>query len=276
MATTLSRRRRRHATSALLLAVLVLAAPLGVSSAVTPAVAGPAPTTPDVAPPEQPPVEPPPEVDDEQAWTRGGQLYQYSCAYCHGTNGRGSTSGPSLIDVGAASTHFQLSTGRMPIADEDETPRRSEPAFDEEDIDALVTYVVAAFGEGQEIPTVGEGDVASGRLLYAAHCGACHSLTGAGAAKVAHRAAPSLAHATPTQVAEAVRVGPNLMPRFPETVLSDEELDDVVAYVAALQGPLDRGGHPLGRVGPVAETLVAFAALGLLVFLVRRLVKAAG
>jgi ubiquinol-cytochrome c reductase cytochrome c subunit len=43
------------------------------------------------------------------------------------------------------------------------------------------------------------------------------------------------------------------MPRFGPDILSDEELDDLVAYVEYLDDPDDRGGLALGRLGPIPE-----------------------
>lgn len=212
-------------------------------------------------------------VDDLVA--QGRELYLRNCAWCHGQDGAGAQFGPSLLGVGAASADFQLSTGRMPLATERSDPDRGEPAFAPEQIDALVAYV-ASLGDGPPVPTVGPGDVAAGRTLYLLNCASCHSSTGTGAVLPADRSAPELFAATPTEVAEAIRVGPGLMPVFPDTVLTPAEVDDVVAYVEALGAQQNRGGAPLGRIGPVAEGLVAFAvAVPLLLVLIRLLGKRA-
>jgi ubiquinol-cytochrome c reductase cytochrome c subunit len=86
--------------------------------------------------------------------------------------------------------------------------------------------------------------------------------------------APSLAQATPVQVAEAVRVGPGAMPKFASQALNDPQVDSVAAYVGRLQQGGNRGGWDLGRIGPVTEGLVAWVlGLGLLLWVVRRLGK---
>ena len=46
----------------------------------------------------------------------GKALFQVTCSSCHGLNGEGTSQGPSLVGVGAASVDFQMSTGRMPMA----------------------------------------------------------------------------------------------------------------------------------------------------------------
>lgn len=205
----------------------------------------------------------------------GRGLYLGSCASCHGQSGEGSQRGPSLIGVGAASADFQLSTGRMPLTTEKPSPPRGKPAFDRPAISALSAYV-GALGGGPEIPDVAPGDLTHGRELYLLNCAACHSASGVGAAQVGGRAAPSLFAATPTQIAEAIRVGPNLMPRFPYTALDDPDVNAIASYIQALQPRSDRGGNTLGLVGPVTETLVGLGiGVGVLVFVARLLGKRA-
>ena len=73
---------------------------------------------------------------------------------------------------------------------------------------------------------------------------------------------PPLGDATAVQVAEAVRIGPYVMPRFSQRQLSDRELDSIIAYVQYAQHPDDRGGLSLGHLGPVPEGLVAWLVAG--------------
>jgi quinol---cytochrome-c reductase cytochrome c subunit len=210
-----------------------------------------------------------------QAGGRGQTLYQQNCATCHGQGGQGTQRGPSLRGVGAASADFYLSTGRMPIADEQRNPGRSKPAFGRADIDALVAYV-ASLGGGPPVPAVdpAAGRLAEGERLYQENCAACHSATGAGGALTSGQVAPSLAQATPVQVAEAIRVGPGAMPRFEPQALDDPQVDSIAAYVGRLQRGGNRGGWDLGRIGPVTEGLVAWVlGLGLVLMVVRRLGK---
>jgi ubiquinol-cytochrome c reductase cytochrome c subunit len=165
---------------------------------------------------------------------------------------------------------FQLSTGRMPVSQAAPQPRRREPVFSADEISALVGHV-ASFGGGPQIPRVAPGDVAAGRELFAANCAPCHGATGSGAVLTNGRSAPPLYDASATQVAEAVRVGPGLMPAFPSQVLTDQQVDDLTSYVRRLRTErLDAGGNPLGRLGPLIEGVVAWlAVLGLLVAAVR-------
>lgn len=198
----------------------------------------------------------------------GRALYRTSCVSCHGTEGEGVSTGgdddrargPSLAQAGEAGAYYVLSTGRMPLNDPDEQPHRKDPAFDADDIDALVAYV-ASLGDGPELPEVdlAGADVAEGGALFRGNCQACHSASGSGGALSYGRAAPSLDEATPEEIAAAVRSGPGQMPVFGGTEISAEQLDDLVSYVDYLQDPQDPGGLPLGRVGPVPEGFVAWS-----------------
>ena len=83
--------------------------------------------------------------------------------------------------------------------------------------------------------------VAQGGSVFRLQCAACHAWAGDGGALL-HREAPALHEATPTQIAEAVRVGPGAMPAFGTAALTDGQLADLVAYVRYLDHPKDRGG----------------------------------
>jgi ubiquinol-cytochrome c reductase cytochrome c subunit len=200
---------------------------------------------------------------------QGRDLYLVGCVSCHGVNGEGTDLGPSLVGVGAASADFQLSTGRMPAVNgEDSQALRKQPAYSPEEIQALVAYV-ASLGPGPSIPTVDTSgaDLARGGAIYRAQCASCHNSAGIGGALSYGRHAPALDEATAVQVVEAMRVGPGQMPVFNEHTISDEEAIDVAAYVEYLRSPRDRGGISLGRVGPITEGFVAllFGLGGLIV-----------
>src|SRR5688500_10811541 len=91
--------------------------------------------------------------DDDALVQRGRDLFITGCASCHGADGDGTDQGPSLEGVGAASADFQLTTGRMPDTDPDRQPVSKPPAYEPDEIDALVAYV-ASLGEGPPIPDV--------------------------------------------------------------------------------------------------------------------------
>jgi ubiquinol-cytochrome c reductase cytochrome c subunit len=231
-----------------------------------------------LAPAPSPAESPSPTAAAPASGDRGTQLYREQCASCHGVQGQGTQRGPSLVGVGPASVDFQVSTGRMPVSQEVQQPRRQQPVFSADDIAALVDHVTSFGGGGPQIPRVAPGNLASGREIFAANCAPCHGATGAGAALTNGWTAPPLYDTSAVQVAEAVRVGPGLMPVFPSQVLDDRQVDDLAAYVQRLRSErLDPGGDPLGRLGPLAEGLVAWvAALGLLVAAARWLGRRAG
>lgn len=196
-------------------------------------------------------------------------VYLRECAWCHGARGQGTENGPPIAELGAAGTHFVLSTGRMPIHEPDQPMRRGRPAFDDATIAAIADYV-AGFGDGPAIPVVDPdaGEMGLGVELYRDDCAACHSSSGVGGALTSGAEAPSLHLATDTEIAEAMIVGPGTMPPF--GAYDDHQLNSVVAYVAYLRDADDRGGADLGRVGPVNEGFIAWVVgLGVLVVVVR-------
>lgn len=202
----------------------------------------------------------------------GRDLYVQSCASCHGADANGTSQGPPLRGVGAASLDFMLSTGRMPLADPSMQPVRTEPAFTVDEIGAIVAYVTSLEPGGTPIPSVDAdaGDVAAGRAVFANNCLACHGAAGQGASVGAGQIAPSLEEATPTQIGEAVRVGPGAMPRFGEETIDERDVDSLAAYLVAIRAGQNPGGAGLGHAGPVAEGFVAvLVGLGLVLLVMR-------
>lgn len=199
--------------------------------------------------------------------TSAQAIFQRDCAVCHGNTARGSNRGPSLVGSGAAALDFWLSTGRMPLRSPSETPSRHTPSYDPATIRALISYIQSLTGPGgPPIPMVDlrNATLSTGGEFFRVQCAACHSWAGEGGALLS-RAAPPTSHASPTQIFEAIRTGPGAMPRFGQAALSDREVNDVVAYVQYLNHPLDRGGNPLGRIGPLAEGAAALViGLGLM------------
>lgn len=227
----------------------------------------------------------PPAADvrgDAQAEALGRQVYQRDCSFCHGRAAQGTERGPDLVTGtnGPALTDFMLRTGRMPIDHPDEALRRSPSRYDDDEIAAVVAYLAEeTYPPGPAIPELdlADPDLARGRELYQQHCTACHATTGIGGAMLAHRegertgiAIPGIAESTPIETGEAIRTGPGAMPRFGPEIVDDDDLDALVGYVDELRNPDDRGGHPIGRVGPVVEGAVGWLiGLGLLVLFAR-------
>ena len=185
----------------------------------------------------------------------GQILYESTCAACHGIRGEGTPDGPALTAAGAATADFMLQTGRMPLAAPGDPVRRSRPVFAQDQIAAIVAYV-ASLGTGPEIPDVQVGsatDTAAGRATYIANCAACHGAGATGDAVGGGAIAPPLLDTAPTQVGEAIRIGPGVMPAFDPRQVSDQQLSEVAAYLRFLRDESPRGGATLGGVGPVAE-----------------------
>jgi len=209
---------------------------------------------------------------------RGKALYGEFCVACHGANGAGNVrqqssrigfgpgrnqvqqSGiaPSLRGVGALAADFYLRTGYMPLQRVGLQPRRSRLILTDAQIRALVAYV-ASLGAGPAIPAPHpeRGDIAAGMHLFTDHCAGCHQVVAEGGF-VTGALPPPLEDATATQIAEAVRIGPYVMPRFSKKAISDSQLDSIIRYVQYAKHPDDRGGWAIGHLGPVPEGIVTW------------------
>jgi ubiquinol-cytochrome c reductase cytochrome c subunit len=204
----------------------------------------------------------------------GAQLYAGNCAVCHGVNGEGvivprpgtggiEGQGPTLRGVGKRAADFYLSTGYMPLGNPHDQPWRTRVLFTRRELTALVDYV-GSLGGGPPIPKPApeRGRVPEGLHLFTQHCAGCHQVVGEGG-YVTDARVPPLKAATPTQVAEAVREGPYLMPQFSRKAISDRQLNSIIAYIEEAKRPADRGGWGIGHVGPVPEGIIAWVAAGL-------------
>lgn len=209
-------------------------------------------------------------VGDAGLVARGRSLFVSGCSSCHGLDAGGRPGqGPSLIGAGAASADFYLSTGRMPLADPHGEPMRAPPAYPKADIRALVAYV-GSLG-GPLVPAVHpeQGTLREGLKAFTEHCAGCHQVAARGGIATG-LVAPALQRATATQIAEAVRVGPYLMPKFSPRSIDDAQLDSITRYVRSTRDPPDRGGWGIGHIGPIPEGLVAWLLAGVALILVAR------
>jgi ubiquinol-cytochrome c reductase cytochrome c subunit len=200
----------------------------------------------------------------------GAALYAANCLSCHGVNGEGVAPpgfpgagdvlgmGPPLEDVGAGAADFYLRTGYMPLASPSEQPHRTRVLFDDRQIKAIVTYV-ASFGSGPPIPQPHpeQGNVSEGMQLFTEHCAGCHQIVARGGVGVGARV-PPLVDASPVEIAEAVRTGPYVMPRFTKRTLSDAQLNSIIRYVEYTKHPSQAGGWGIGFLGPVPEGIVTW------------------
>ncbi len=199
-------------------------------------------------------------VASETTVDRGKALFAEGCSSCHGLQAEGTTDGPSLIGVGAASVDFQVSSGRMPMAAQGIQAMRKDPIYNEEEIAALAAYV-ASLAPGPAIPTdmdldTSTADLAVGNQLFAVNCAQCHNFAGEGGALTEGKYAPNMLVATDRQVMEAMLTGPQNMPVF--KTLSADQKKAILKYVQYLRNAPNPGGADLGRLGPVTEGLFAW------------------
>ena len=199
----------------------------------------------------------------------GAQLYAGNCASCHGIAGSGITSprpgagdilglGPPLRNLGAQAPDFYLRTGYMPLGNPHEQPEDHRVLFSDKEVRSLVSYV-ASLGAGAAIPQPhpASGSVSTGLQQFMSHCAGCHQALAEGGFVPGARVPPL--HTVPaTQIAEAVRVGPYLMPRFSTRQISDAQLNSIIAYVRSTASPDNRGGWGIGNLGPIPEGLVTW------------------
>jgi len=197
-------------------------------------------------------------ASQEQLTEEGGKLFAANCATCHGMALQGTSEGPTLIGVGEASVHFQVSTGRMPLAASGPQAEEKPPQFTEEQIEALYTYV-GSKSPGPGLPDAdtisGDGDAALGGELFRINCAMCHNVAGAGGALTQGKFAPSLAGVTSTHVYEAMVTGPQNMPVFNNNNLTLEDKANIITYLQFLDENPSPGGFDLGNLGPVSEGL---------------------
>jgi quinol---cytochrome-c reductase cytochrome c subunit len=205
----------------------------------------------------------------------GAQLFAGNCASCHGSLGQGipvprpntgagdvTGLGPDLRGVGAQAPDFYLRTGRMPLTTPYERPERHPPFFSDREIRAINSYV-ASLKRGPPVPhphPQGQS-LAKGLHLFTESCAGCHQVAGQGG-YVTDTKVPVLQHASPREIAEAVRIGPYVMPSFDKHDISDHDLNAIVAYVRQTRHPTDAGGLGIGHIGPVPEGMVAWAVAG--------------
>lgn len=208
-----------------------------------------------------------------QLISEGQSLFDQSCASCHGLALQGRKGiAPSLIGIGAGPVDFYLSTGRMPLANTKAEPVQSTPAFDRRQMDAIIDYV-RHIGGGPPAPTAdpADGSLSLGFQLFDENCAGCHSIVARGGITVGAEV-PDLQQATPQQIAEAVRMGPYLMPRFSSLQLNQHDLNSLARYILSTRHPDNAGGWGIYNIGPIPEGIVAWFIGLLALVIVARLI----
>ncbi|GAA2521878.1 MULTISPECIES: c-type cytochrome [Streptomyces] len=237
--------RRRHPLAALVVLLLALACTGGLYAVFAPA---------DKAQAD--------ETAQSLTIEEGKKLYTVGCASCHGTGGQGTSDGPSLVGVGAAAVDFQVGTGRMPAhtSQAAQIPDK-RTIYSQAEIDQLAAYI-ASLGAGPAIPTEEQyspegADIAKGGELFRNNCAQCHNFTGKGGALTHGKYAPSLEDVDPKHIYEAMLTGPQNMPSFPDSTMSEQNKKDIIAYLGEVNSDKSEspGGMELGGLGPVSEGL---------------------
>ena len=160
----------------------------------------------------------------------------------------------------------------MPLANPGDEPKRADPLLSDPAMDALTAYV-GSLG-GPPIPEVdpAAGSVSEGQELFTESCSGCHAISGRGGVVVGAQA-PSLTESSATEIAEAIRVGPFVMPAFGHRQLDDGEVDSIARYIEeVVDEPDDSGGWGIGHIGPVPEGMVAWLLALVALLLVARLI----
>ena len=168
----------------------------------------------------------------------GGALYvNMGCETCHGTEGRGTAAGPALAGSARPLSGFiayvRKPTGVMP-------PRDANVVSDQAlaEIYAFLQPLRADAATGA--PT---GRVEAGAELYRkSGCYQCHSNEGQGGAQGPRLGPDPIPLA---RFVQYVRNPPGSMPPYTDRVISDQELADVHAFLAARPRPPAVSSIPL-------------------------------
>jgi ubiquinol-cytochrome c reductase cytochrome c subunit len=205
----------------------------------------------------------------------GEELFDANCSSCHGIAAAGiarprpgagdlTGAGPSLRGVGAMAADFYLRTGFMPLQNIHAQPSSQRVLFTGKEIKSLTAFI-AALGSGPSIPhpEPSAGSISQGFELFTEDCAGCHQSLARGGFVTGARVLP-LQGIDAREIAEAVRIGPYVMPRFSNRQIPDRQLNSIVKYVLWTNHPVNRGGWSIGNLGPIPEGMVAWLAAILL------------
>jgi mono/diheme cytochrome c family protein len=164
-----------------------------------------------------------------------GEVYSaFGCGACHGEEGRGSALGPSIATRELAAADFidyvRSPTGTMPAYDAETVSDRS--------LTDMHAYLEPPFGQADP-----PGSVEPGAALYRqTGCYQCHANEGQGGAQGPRLGPDPLTLARFTWY---VRNPGGGMPPYTEVVMTDQDLADVHAFLAARPQPPDVESIPL-------------------------------
>ncbi len=147
----------------------------------------------------------------------------------------------------------------------------TQPAYSRAQINALIAFIGSFGGPAASTVDPAKGDLAVGFHEFTLNCAGCHQIVARGGITV-NAQAPDLEEATPQQVAEAVRMGPYLMPHFDAKQIDQHQLDSIVRYVLWTRRPDNAGGWGIYNIGPIPEGMVAWFIGLLALVIVARLI----
>ena len=213
------------------------------------------------------------EGDDSELLQQGAQVFAENCAACHGEDGQGR--------IGATLAKNWPSI-RPDLEIQDTIERGIEGTFmppwgmafggplDNDQIEAVTRYILSwESGEPSFIyptPTIDtrivltpppgvSGDPNAGAQLYAANCAVCHGPNGEG--RIGATLAREWASTRPDLLVKSVienGVEGAAMPPWSQAnggPLSEEEIDNIVAYILTWSGPASTPGSQEQAVGPL-------------------------
>jgi cbb3-type cytochrome c oxidase subunit III len=168
---------------------------------------------------------------------KGKDLFLAKCAGCHTLADAGShgNQGPNLDDAFSSSRKqgFKQVTIEQVVRDQIElaVPPMPQNLVEGADADAVAAYVALVAGK----PVAGGGKQAtSGKEIFTANCGSCHTLKAAG---TSGNVGPNLDQLKPSfQIAQhQVINGGGAMPAFKGTLTADQ-ITAVAKYVSSVAG----------------------------------------
>ena len=167
---------------------------------------------------------------------RGKQLFTQKCAGCHtlaAANAKG-TIGPNLDEAFAYDRNqgFKQVTIEQVVRDQIELASGGMPAnlVRGHDADAVAAYVAGVAGKPVAATSGGGKQPTSGKDIFTANCGSCHTLADVGASGTV---GPNLDQLKPSfaRAQKQVTNGGAVMPAFKGT-LTPEQIKAVAKYVA--------------------------------------------
>ncbi len=214
-------------------------------------------------------------AEDAARGKYGDHLYGQYCLSCHGANAGGRMNQASDVDRGRARSRAGAAERRRAVAARRGCPRRG--LLPPHRLHAAPPHRPAAPPRAalpqrpsdsrarrlrRELRRAADPEAEAGARQRLAGPRSCSRSTARAATRSSRRAESSrarcrrpLVDATPLQVAEAVRIGPYVMPKFSQRDLTDRQLDSIVALrrvheepgpPAAAGGSATSGRYPRG------------------------------